>query len=449
MKVGPLDAGAAIRVRAKEDDSAPSISAAVLAFLGEPMPSLRPFGLLPEASAPSSGASPSSEPEVEGPRSGVSRGAWISAFGTASPVGSADVATRSERPSAALASSVFARAAALANVEHAPTDTAKASSAFREVAAILAAPPAASETTPTCDPSVEPSRASSPASDAVHDARASSATSADERSPLSLAADVKATKSGHGLVRTEISLLPASAPAPVAVSVAPVVSAERITPPPAHGAEPTKRSEGAASVAARPKVRPTARYERSMLLGQGRGAERASASDDEPREEITRRVRLPRTGEAPSTPPAPPATTEVVAPPPTRGGDGGEAPAAPTLEPRDTGAEVEVRSVRASEPPIGAASVLSVRDARARVSLEHPTLGPIEVDVSRPEGVVDVEVHAPALGSALVVKASEDVLRRELRASGSELRQFRVSVRREEEAPAATPRRVRGVRRHG
>ena len=36
MKVGPLDAGAAIRVRAKDDDSAPSISAAVLAFLGEP-----------------------------------------------------------------------------------------------------------------------------------------------------------------------------------------------------------------------------------------------------------------------------------------------------------------------------------------------------------------------------------------------------------------------------
>lgn len=79
--------------------------------------------------------------------------------------------------------------------------------------------------------------------------------------------------------------------------------------------------------------------------------------------------------------------------------------------------------------------------AAARISVEHPTLGPLTVEVRQPSAGVDVEVATNAFGSALAIKGAEESLRRELRDGGTELRSLRVRVRRarasDEAAPAA------------
>ncbi len=87
-----------------------------------------------------------------------------------------------------------------------------------------------------------------------------------------------------------------------------------------------------------------------------------------------------------------------------------------------------------------------VRDAagqeHARVTVEHPTLGTLQLDLHMAEAGVDVHLVAPSLVSALRLERDEDRIRALLEERGARLAALRVNVdgRREPGAPAATPR---------
>lgn len=62
----------------------------------------------------------------------------------------------------------------------------------------------------------------------------------------------------------------------------------------------------------------------------------------------------------------------------------------------------------------------------ARVELDHPALGRLDVEVRAREGRVDVELLAGSLSSSIALRAGEESLRGDLRARGAELRGYRV-----------------------